>query len=63
MPHSLVHNNIHKVVEILHQDWQHDINLHEKLIENFEKAEASSMGVLHTIESMLEDKNSEKHYS
>jgi len=57
-PHALVHNNIHKVVDILHQDWQHDVELHKNLIENFEKAEAASMGVLHTIESMLEDKNS-----
>jgi methyl-accepting chemotaxis protein len=62
-PHALVHNNIHKVVEILRQDWQHDVGLHTKLINNFEKAEAASMGVLHTIENMLEDKNTELHHS
>jgi len=62
-PHSLVHKNIHKAVDILHQDWQHNVEHQENLIENFEKAEAASMGVLHTIESMLEDKNAELHPS
>jgi hypothetical protein len=44
------------VVEILHQDWQHDVKLHKILIENFEKTETASMGVLNTIERMLDDK-------
>ncbi|MFK5986780.1 MAG: CZB domain-containing protein, partial [Pseudomonadota bacterium] len=59
-PHANVHNSIHKVVDILCQDWQNDTIMHHSLLENFEKAEDASIGVVTTIEKMLADKVKEK---
>jgi methyl-accepting chemotaxis protein len=58
-PHARVHNSIHQVIDILKQNWEDDYKLHTDLLANFEKAEAASMDVVHTIENMLEDKNKE----
>ncbi len=55
-PHASVHNSIHKVVDILKQDWQNDTRLHHQLLTNFEVAEEASMGVVTTIEKMLQER-------
>lgn len=55
-PHQGVHDNVHKAVQILDQDWQRNPQLHRTLLEAFQQAEKYSTELTEWIETMAQEK-------
>ncbi len=56
-PHVDVHNNVHKVIHILEQDWLKDPDLHENILTAFTTAEAASSLLTGLVDKLAEDNN------
>jgi len=55
-PHARVHDNAHRVLSLLDEDWKSDLAVQAQLIQCYEEMEFGSDGVMSTIDSMVEDK-------
>jgi len=55
-PHSLVHNGVHKVMDIVRQDWQKNKQLQTELLSSFAQAEQASASLTHLVDQLADEK-------
>jgi len=55
-PHSIVHSNVHKVIDIIRQDWQENKQLQEELLSSFSTAETASASLTHLVDQLADEK-------
>lgn len=55
-PHSNVHSNAHQVLELLNENWKHDLGIQKKIVGFYESMEAASDGVMSSIDRMVDEK-------
>lgn len=58
-PHRAVHDNVHKIIELLEQNWLHDENLQAQILELFKATENESKQVIELVDKLVEQK---QHY-
>jgi len=58
-PHSIVHNKVHSLLDVLRQDWQEDKELQIQLLQNFLEAEEASASLTHLVDQLADEK---KHF-
>ena len=51
-----MHNNVHKVIHILEQDWLKDPALHENILAAFKTAEAASSQLTGLVDKLATEK-------
>jgi methyl-accepting chemotaxis protein len=56
-PHRDVHQNMHRALEFMGQGWETDYSVQEQLFASFERVEAGSDGVIHTLDAMVREKH------
>jgi hypothetical protein len=56
-PHANVHNSVHKAVDLLSQGWERDEKIQLQIITAMEQAEASSGGVMQTLDRVVAEKH------
>ena len=47
---------MHAIIHLLDQDWQHDLDLHQQIMDRFQQAESASKQLTSVIEKMTEEK-------
>ena len=55
-PHRTIHHLTHQIAHTLQLDWQRDLGLHEKLINNFTQAEITSTLMMGLVDKLAEEK-------
>ncbi|MCK4709604.1 MAG: CZB domain-containing protein, partial [Gammaproteobacteria bacterium] len=55
-PHFEVHDNMHRVMHILEQDWLRNLDLHNEMISAFRTAETASTFLTGLVDKMVEEK-------
>ncbi|PHR84299.1 MAG: hypothetical protein COA59_06740 [Colwellia sp.] len=55
-PHSRVHNNVHQVMEIIHNDWEHSLDLQADILHIFGEAETASRELVALVDNLAEEK-------
>ncbi|MFW5425728.1 MAG: CZB domain-containing protein [Methylophagaceae bacterium] len=58
-PHSQVHSNVHKVMDILGQNWRHDKSLQLKIIDYLDQSEKASAELIVLLDTLADEK---KHF-
>jgi len=56
-PHSKVHDSVHTVIALLGKNWEHDIQLQDKIFAGMESAESASMSVMQMLDHIVEEKH------
>ena len=59
-PHRIVHQSMHRAMELLSSGWEIDYAIQAKLHEAFESVESGSEGVIETLDAMVREKHSER---
>lgn len=54
LPHEKVHNSIHKIIELIGEDWQHNSAITEEIIRSFESAEMYSDQVMNILDRIIQ---------
>lgn len=57
MPHSLVHSNVHRALELAQQDWVGDMAVREELVRHLQDAENASSQVIQLVGEMVVEKH------
>ena len=55
-PHRQVHEEVHKVLDRLHQNWQTNSMIREQILEGFNRVEDASRWLIRTISDMVNEK-------
>jgi len=55
-PHAQVHNNVHKSVAVLNEDWTHNSHLQKLIIEHMKEAENGSHNLITILDAMVLEK-------
>jgi methyl-accepting chemotaxis protein len=55
-PHSQVHSNVHKVLDILGQDWRHNKALQLEIVENLGQSEKASAELITLLDTLADEK-------
>jgi len=55
-PHSRVHSNVHKVMDIIHNDWEHSLHLQADILHIFGEAESASRELVGLVENLAEER-------
>jgi len=59
LPHQQVHSNVHKIISLINQDWQHNLTIQEEILELYQHTEKSSKAVVELVDRLVDEK---KHY-
>ena len=57
LPHSLVHSNVHRALELGQQDWIKDASIRKKLLSCLQDAENASSQVVQSISEMVDEQH------
>jgi len=55
-PHGIVHTNVHKVIDIIRQDWQESKQLQEELLSSFSIVENASASLTRLVDQLADEK-------
>jgi len=55
-PHQLVHSNVHKIIELVAQDWKHDLKIQEEILALFQQTESNSREVVQLVDRLVDEK-------
>ena len=55
-PHGRVHTNIHRVIDVLEQDWQHNKVLQKKIVDHMEQSEQASTELIGLLDTLADEK-------
>jgi len=58
-PHSRVHDNVHKAIDVIQEDWTHSLDLQDDLLQIFGEAESASKELVVLVDKLAEEK---KHF-
>lgn len=56
-PHARVHQNVHRVVDELKQDWAHDLNVQARIFEAMSAVESASQEVMDCLDRLVTEKH------
>ncbi|TCJ15384.1 HAMP domain-containing protein [Parasulfuritortus cantonensis] len=56
-PHCDVHQQAHQALALLHEDWEHSVDVQQRIYAALETMEAGSSGVMQIIDRMVEEKH------
>ena len=54
-PHQQVHDNVHQVLTLMSQDWQHEVSVQDEILAGYAKMENASTEVFNLLNQLLED--------
>jgi len=55
-PHSIVHNKVHAVMDVIRQDWQESKELQGQLLQSFLEAEQASASLTLLVDQLADEK-------
>ena len=55
-PHGRVHSNVHKVMDVIQEDWTHSLDMQADLLQMFGEAESASRELVILVEKLAEEK-------
>jgi len=56
-PHRDVHQNMHRALALMGEEWQTDYSVQEQLCDHFEQVELGSDGVISALDEMVQEKH------
>ncbi|MCP3849048.1 MAG: hypothetical protein GY694_02245 [Gammaproteobacteria bacterium] len=59
-PHAQVHSAIHSVIKLIGQDWEHNTEIKEQIIQAFESAEDASDQLMIILDQMIKEKEGQQ---
>ncbi len=59
-PHHDVHANVHEIVTLLDQDWQHNVSIQEQILNLYKNTESSSARVVQLVDHLVNEVGKEK---
>lgn len=60
-PHTFIHSNLARVLELLGQDWENHPALQDEILESFRSTEQASERLGGTLEAMVEERREHQH--
>lgn len=61
-PHSRVHSNVHQVMDIIKNDWEHSLDLQAEILQIFGEAETASRELVALVDNLAEEKRTLESY-
>ena len=55
-PHQQVHLCVHEVLELVHENWQSDVAVRERILQGFERVEAASVQLIKIMAELVDEK-------
>jgi len=55
-PHAQVHNNVHRMLDLLKQDWEHNLDIQAQIFAAMEATEAASQQVMDILDRLVTEK-------
>ncbi|MFK5893358.1 MAG: methyl-accepting chemotaxis protein [Pseudomonadota bacterium] len=55
LPHGEVHKNVHKIADLLKQDWQRDVHIQKQILSLYKQTETSSCQVVKFVDQLVDE--------